>query len=299
MKIKKRTLSSIKVWAIRASIIGTILFVFFFYTKTEVFSIRSFEIQGVDESARAAILTSLEEMMKHSVYLVIPGNKIFTYNSQGVVASVRATITDAATVTMRPIGLHTVRISITLLTPSLRVGDTKAITHDGIIFITKKDLASYPSIMIASTTEKAVKRNGLTFSQLSLNDEPIDASFLESIVEFSSKVSSIIFPVKTITVAKGGDVVLYNEGTTSKIMFLRDQDQKKVWSTLVSAIDTEPLKSKLASEREKLEYLDVRYGSKVFYRFSDMAFQNNGTADIINNHATTTQPTSQATSTAR
>ena len=69
-------------------------------------------------------------------------------------------------------------------------------------------------------------------------------------------------------------------------------DQKKVWSTLVSALDTDPLKTKLATDKGKLEYLDVRYGNKVFYRFSDMTFQNKGETGILDDHATPTQATS-------
>jgi hypothetical protein len=84
---------------------------------------------------------------------------------------------------------------------------------------------------------------------------------------------------------------------TSYVYFLRSANQKKVWSTLVSAIDTDPLKSKLSENRNGLQYLDVRYGNKVFYRFNDMSFQNGKGTVILGSHATTTEAPPGATST--
>ena len=116
-------------------------------------------------------------------------------------------------------------------------------------------------------------------------------------MDFASKVSRVIFSVDSIVVEKTGDIVLMNASGTTKLFFLKDTDKKKVWSTLVSAIDTVPLKTKLDTEREKLEYLDVRYGNKVFYRFSDMPFQNNGTTAILDGHATSTPTITEASTT--
>ena len=289
MKIKKRTLVSLKVWARRIAVIGTLLTIFFTYTLTDIFTITSYDIQGVDEASRVILSNELQEVMKRNVYLVIPGNKIFTYSSSRVIASVRGHVPDVATITMRPVGLHGVKVTVTLLSPLFRVGEKQALTEDGILFVTKKDLSMYPTITIASSTEETVKIKGLLFTQVVLDGENIEATFLQNLVEFSTKVSSIIFPVKSILVEETGDITLWNASQTSKVLFLKDMDHKKTWSTLVSAIDTDPLKEKLTTKKEKLEYLDVRYGNKVFYRFSDMKFQNNGTTDILDDHATTTE----------
>jgi hypothetical protein len=80
-------------------------------------------------------------------------------------------------------------------------------------------------------------------------------------------------------------VTLSNELASSTIKFSSKEDIKKVWSNLVSAIDTEPLKSKLANSKNKLEYLDTRFGNKVFFKFT-----NEGKTIIM--------PTYEATSTA-
>ena len=62
-------------------------------------------------------------------------------------------------------------------------------------------------------------------------------------------------------------------------MFSGIADTDKVWSNIVSAIDTDPLKSKLLNNKDKLEYLDARFGNKVFFKFT-----NDGKTAIIPSH---------------
>jgi hypothetical protein len=264
----------------------------YLYAYSAFFTITSYDIQGVDQQAHDQIESALHNAAKKKTYGVLPNNKIFTYSTAGIVDVVRTHVSDAATIDVRPIGLHTVRIHVTLLTPLFRVSDTEGLTKDAIVFSTNKSITKYPHITIASSTKQATKINGLVFDTLTVGGQGIDVQFLDNLALLSSQVSSLIFPVTNILVETTGDVSLMDTHGKSKVMILQDADQKKVWSTLVSALDTDPLKTKLATEREQLEYLDVRYGNKVFYRFSDMPFQNNGTAAIISNHATTSQGTS-------
>ncbi len=291
MRIKKRTFASIIRWSLRIGITLVLLGGFLMYTRTDIFTITSYDIQGVDEVIRAKIVSQLEEVMKSNVYLVIPGDKIFTYSQDRVVRTVRSVVPDTATIDMRPFGLHMVKITVTTLTPLFRSDNNQALTEDGILFITKKDVQTLPMITFSSSTVETIKKDGLLFARISQGGGPVPATLLHDIAVFSSKVSSVVFPVESILVEEVGDVTLYNASKTSKVLFLKDGEEKKTWTTLVSAIDTDPLKKKLATEKEKLEYLDVRYGNKVFYRFSDMMFQNNGTDHILDVHATTTQAT--------
>jgi hypothetical protein len=201
-----------------------------------------------------------------------------------------------ATVDIRPVGLHTVKITITLLKPLFRASDTQAFTEDGVMFTTKYDIHSYPRITIASSTTKIFKNNGIVFTKIVLPNEEDTKKFFTEVGALTTKMSAVIFPIESILVERTGDISCMDKEGKSKIIFLKENDYKKVWSTLVSAIDTDPLKSKLADDKDNLEYLDVRYGNKVFYRFSDMAFQNGSVAGILGNHATTTQSITATTS---
>lgn len=292
MKIKRRTLvSAIRVTSI-ISVIVVLSGLFYGYFLTNFFTIRTYAISGVDESTREIINNELKQVATKKIYKIFPNDKIFTYSNALIVASVLKVVPEVSTITMRPVGLNTVKIDIVLLTPVMRVSDTQALTVDGIIFTTREDIRKYPLIIIASSTTATIKRNGIVFTKLTTDEGEEVEPFLNNISLMTAKISSVIFPVATIIVEPSGDVTVKNEKGNSKIMFLESMDPKKIWSTLVSAIDTEPLKSNLVTEKDQLEYLDVRYGNKVFYRFSTQGFQSNSTAGILSGYATSTNATS-------
>lgn len=295
MKIKKKTLALTLRVIIKLSV-GVLIFSFFYcYVYTDYFTIHSYQISGIDENDKLAILAQLRLLDTKKVYLVFPSNKIFTYSNSMIISTVRTVVEETSAITIRPVGLHTVKIDITLLKPLFRISDTVGLTNDGVIFTTKYNLSSYPRITIASSTTQNFKHEGLSFTQIVIPSKPHEKEFLTNLDSFIGKISSVIFPVDTILVESSGDVSAYNKEETSKILFLGDADLKKVWSTLLSAIDTDPLKSKLTTNKAGLEYLDVRYGNKVFYRFNDMAFQKGALTGILENHATSTQGISTTT----
>lgn len=301
MKIKRRTLTTAIRWIVRISITSGIIALFYCYFLTNIFTITSYDISGVDEDARAAIITQLHILDKQKAYKVFPLDKIFTYSNSVITNTIRERVPEMATVSMRPVGLHMVKIEVTLLKPLFRASDTQAVNEDGIIFNTKYSIHIYPLITIASSTTEIVKNSGLPFTRMALpHDDEFDKSrdkeFLLELSSLATKISSIVFSVDSIQIESTGDITFLNASGTSKVVVLKNSDYKKAWSTLVSAIDTDPLKTKLEVNRGGLEYLDVRYGNKVFYRFNDMAFQNGTVTGILDHHATSTQEVTSSTS---
>ncbi len=292
MKIRRRTLEQLQLWGIRVGVIGVVIGLLYLYLGTTLFTITAYDVQGVDEESKVLVTSQLKDAATKKVFGIFPGNKIFTYSNSSIITTVRSVVTDTAKVELRPVGLHLVRVNVTLLSPIARLTDGNVISDNGIVFVTKKDTHNYPLITIASSTVQPVKIDGLMFSQIVVSGDAVDPLFIRNILDISAKVSSVIFHVTTILVEPTGDITFSDENGKSKLIFLKDMDIKKVWSTIVSAIDTDPLKSKLANNKANLEYLDARYGNKVFYRFSDMPFQNGKDTGIIGIHATTTTSTS-------
>ena len=292
MKIKRRTLEQLQLWGIRVGVIGIVIGLLYLYLGTTLFTITAYDVQGVDEESMVLVTSQLKDSSTKKVFGIFPGNKIFTYSNTSIVTAIRTIVPDVANVDLRPVGLHLVRVQITLLTPVARLADGNVISENGIVFTTKKDVGSYPLVIIASSTVQQVKIDGLMFNQLAVDGEAVDPLFIHNVLDLSTKVSSVIFHVTNILVESTGDITFSDEKGASKLLFLKDMDSKKVWSTIVSAIDTDPLKSKLANDKDNLEYLDARYGNKVFYRFSDMPFQNGKDTGIIGIHATSTTSTS-------
>ena len=53
-----------------------------------------------------------------------------------------------------------------------------------------------------------------------------------------------------------------------EIIFKADADFNKVAENLQAALDTEPLLSKFKTQYSSLQYIDLRFGNKVYYKFS-------------------------------
>lgn len=289
MKIKRKTLERGKRLLVRAGIVFLIVGGFLWYTRTEFFTITSYDLRGVPENRQEELVVQLKEIAQLKRFFVIPGNKIGSYHKQKMIEAVHAVMTDASTITITTLGLHTVRVTATSLTPSFRLTDGRALTNDAVVFTSPKDLSAYPILTIASSSIINEKRNNLVVSVLRDAQGEISSAFLGNMLDLSGKVSSVIFPVVSIIVADDGDVMLLDARDASKVLFVRDADVKKIWSTLVSAIDTDPLKTKLDKERDNLLYLDVRFGNKVFYKFGVPGFQNSSSTDIMRSHDTVSQ----------
>jgi hypothetical protein len=295
MKIKRRTF----VFLIRTllSFLGVVLtlLLIYWYFFTQFFVITSYDISGIDESDKSAIMAKLQVESKKTYFGLVFNNKILSYSNSLITKTIQSVVSEVADIDMRPSGLHTVHIEVTQLTPLFKISETEALTKEGVLFSTNSDIHNLPLIVIASSTVQTLEAKGIPFRKILRHGEPLSVDLLTTLDSLSSKVSSVIFPVDSILVEDSGDVTMFNKTKTSKVFFLEDMDPKKTWSTLLSAIDTDPLKSKLATEKDTLEYIDSRYGNKIFYRFSDMPFQNGKNTAILDHHATSTQASSTTT----
>jgi hypothetical protein len=262
--------------------IGLAAYVYFF---SNLFTINSFSVDGVEEVTKGVLEKQLTEDMSHQWLGIFPKNKIFTYSGGTIISTVRTLVPDTAKVDIRPVGLQTIVVKITLLNPVMKFSDGRLLSEDGIVFFSKKESQSYPFLMLASSSVQSLKIDGLMFDRLMRDNQPVDHLFIKNIVDLSVKTGTVLFPVRTISIERNGDISFLSETGLSKLLFLENMDTKKIWSTLVSAIDTEPLKGKLLHSKDSLEYIDARYGNKIFYRFSDMPFQNIKVNGILGDHA--------------
>lgn len=286
MKIKRKTLERLKMQLLVLALASTVVISAYVYFRSEVFTIRSFNLVGVEEEEAQALTESLLQSVDGYSYGIFPNNKVLSFSSSRIIEGVKSVIPDIKTIDIRPVGLHTVKVIITKHTPFFRLDDGMAVTDEGVIFNTKKDLSSYPILSVASSTRKTIKTGTLSFSQI----VEVDQTLLVNVREFENKLTSVLFRVHVITIDTLGDIAFIDERGVSRVLITKDTDMKKGWATLLSAVDTNPLKSKLEESKETLEYLDIRFGNKVFYKFNSMPFQAVGAPDILENHEAT--PTS-------
>lgn len=278
MKIKRKTLHKLRTWTFIILGVSLFLFAFNLYYRTPVFTITAYRLDGLQGEDVESIVKDLTDQSSNYSYFLFPNNKILTYSKDAIRSILVAHVPDIKSIRIRPDGMHVLHITVTRNEPLFRIDEGKAITEGGLIFTTTKDLSTLPILSVASSTQVPLKMNELVFSQL----PGIDGKLLGSIKNFQTKVSTVLFPVHAIVIDQNDDISFIDERGVSTVLFTKETDEEKAWSTLLSAIDTEPLKGKLRTDLSSLLYLDIRFGNKVFYKFGSIAASSS--AVIIENH---------------
>jgi hypothetical protein len=223
----------------------------------------------VDDFHKELLLKEFQSISNEPVARILPGNSIFTYHRKAIQRIVYDMLPNTESLSIYPPTFHTLTIKVIAYKPMFRKEGVQAITSDGVVYKEINDISKLPSIKTASSS-----------SILSEN-------ILHLIESIYSKVDASLFTVGSILVDENNDIHIKSKEHESQVIFSSTDAAGIIWSNIVSAIDTEPLKSKLATEKEALLYLDVRFGNKVFYRFTN----DKDTAIIHPTYATTTATT--------
>lgn len=297
MKIKRKTLELWKRILIFSTIFASIIGLGTAYFRSPMFSITSYELIGIPELYKESITKNLQSIAETPYLGFIPGNRILSFRTHMGRKAVIDILPNLEKVTITPVGLHTLRVRVVQYEPLFKINETRGITKSGVIYTEFKDLSYLPVISFATST---------TYKEQIIDDihstsvDGLDSPRLTDLNTLVSKINKVVFTVSKIEAEpNGGDVVLFSQDGNARVIFLWDGNYEKVWSNLVSAIDTEPLKSKLATNKDRLEYLDTRFGNKVFYKFTGDTiggkFTNGKNTAIIESHeATSTATTTSA-----
>lgn len=97
----------------------------------------------------------------------------------------------------------------------------------------------------------------------------------KQLVDFKDFLLSFGLKPVMLYVADNGDVEIFLSKRTSsaaaagpKIIFKLSADFQNVMENLEAALNTEPLKSKFKNKYSSLQYIDLRFGNKVYDKFS-------------------------------
>jgi len=290
MKIKRSTITLwkkiLKITVITALVFG----VFYIYFRTNLFTIYTYDIVGASADVKVEIQNKLQELSKQPIYKIIPTNKILSYRGLKIKTIIKERLPDTSTVSISPRSFHTVRITITPYSPLFRINDKEAVTKDGYVYQPLIPLNDLPMLVAASSTIKIENIDGLPANKLIIGEATSTELLFNAIANIIPKINTVLFNVTNVNVLPYGDIIISDESKESsvKLSFISNLD--KEWSNVISAIDTEPLKGLLEKKKDKLEYIDVRFDNKVFYKFTNTVIPT-----IIN--ASTTQNYENATTT--
>lgn len=250
----------------RLAVAIVIVVVLFIYFCTGTFTIHTYALVGVDESYRESIMQELENISEKKLYGILPGNRSITPNRSEIKNLINETIPNTSSIKVYASSLHVLTVEVTSYIPLFSVSDSHAITREGIIYREIHPLDQIPRITIATSTTVS----------------PVTLQALEKLVP---QVETVLYPVKYITIDEYNDIRMYDETQGHALIFSSNSDILRMWSTVVSAVDTDPLKNSLATKKNYLAYIDARFGNKVFYKFT-----NGGEVDILQATSTDNDP---------
>lgn len=105
-----------------------------------------------------------------------------------------------------------------------------------------------------------------------IGQHAIDPTILFRSALFAKEITTPLFKPTAFSVTTEGDalIFLYRDGDMlPEIRYNPEYDSLVSVAGFKTAISTEPLKSKIAKNFSTLEYIDVRFPNKVFYKFHD------------------------------
>lgn len=94
----------------------------------------------------------------------------------------------------------------------------------------------------------------------------LPASKFPAIRSMVRGVSLLSLTPSSLVRKEDGDYELLLKGG-GKILFSDKEDPVRIVSNLDSALSSDPLKKNMAEKRSALQYIDLRFGNKVFFKF--------------------------------
>jgi hypothetical protein len=270
------------------SFIGVIFSV---YRFTSIFAINEVAVEGVSQEEVLLIKNSIEKHKHGTHYLFLTNNSIFTPNESAIKEIVTNAIPSAKKIEISIKGTNRIVVSVEEHVPVFRLATTTFLTKEGILFESKKLYPTMPTLFLFASSTRHDVVEGVPYVFLT----SLSLETLYSIIDFAEKISTVLFPVHTIIIDEHNDIIFSEDGGGVVKSMIQNLTQKS-WTTFISAIDTEPLKSKISKEKDSLQYIDIRFGNKVFYSFSDETFLGTSSAGILhNNHEEISITTSTTT----
>jgi hypothetical protein len=236
----------------RAFILLLAVFAFYALFLSHMFTVTAYEFEGVPYEYRGSLTETFTALAGEKMLWTLPGNRVWSFHKKAMKREIMKALPNSKIVSIHPSGPHTLSIKVESYTPAFAMENGFALSKEGVVYKEVVSVFDLPSITIATST--------------TLTEDDIN-----SLSAFVEKISAVLFDVGKIDIDEYEDIRFYDKSGTGYVAVHGTDNLPHAWSNIVSAIDTEPLKSKIAHSLSALSYLDARFGNKVFYKFTSGA----------------------------
>ena len=246
MRINKKIKRLLYYFFVLALLCLGLFIVYVFFTHQKMYVAK---ILVTPEDYTIRFTQIIDPVLKNKRWYVIPSAHTAFIPKGALTKAIHKQYPEIKTVTISHKGLQTIEVDTTLRTALFRLDNGLAVDDEGVVYQEPKDISSLPLLNVKVTLPTKDK--------------------LLNISSFSNKIATTLNNVTTIEIDENGDISYFLADTRANayvITSLKDNTET-LWSTLVSAITTDPLASTLTVSKNSLLYIDLRFGNKVFYKF--------------------------------
>lgn len=248
--MKKRTYVLLKRLVIRGAILVCCIGALYIYFRTGTFTIHEYRVTGTTEEQSEELKRQFGFLADQRVLKILPGNRVLSYHDDEIRTLITETLPNTSDIIVYPSGLHRLTIKIQSYTPIFAVSETHAISEDGTVYKEIIPLDTFAQLSISTSTE-------------------VSQNLLLAMKTLASNIDTVLFKVHYIIIDEFNDIRFFDESKKTNVIVSSSADMNRVWSNILSAVDTDPLKKKILEKKELLEYIDTRFGNKVFYKFTN------------------------------
>lgn len=242
-KKRKRLVKIITIlfWIALSSIVVSFVYLIVFSQALRITS-----VHAVGDLYQAEVDQTMQNTLAEKWLWIIPRDRLFTISKSHITSVILQNTPEIKSVYIERSGLHALIATYKLRTPAFLLTNGKALDAQDISYTDRRDTSMVPLLVASSTT--------------------FDNDTYTKLTDIVSKVSIRLFPVARVTFGEAGDVTLFDKDN-KEMRFNLNNNEEDIWSKLLSALDTEPLKSNVDNNNNFL-YIDARFGDKVFYKLS-------------------------------
>jgi hypothetical protein len=257
-------------------LVGVLITAYVLLMRSSVFRITKVNITGLQEQQEKHVRASLETYLNKSSLLLLPNRNIFIFSETVVKKSTLNQNTFLEYVEFERKGLHTLEVSSKVRAPQFAVRDT--ITNEitayidsaGAVFVDASaalgtTTVSVYTASVASSTESKIQNNSFK----STIGSKLDNQYMTNLMKYITELRTRGYTIYRIDQKTQSDVeiAITESGGVLRVAVLSDPDI--TLATYFAAKRAEPLKSLIANKISQLQYIDLRFGNKVFYKFRE------------------------------
>lgn len=273
-KLEQRRKKRIFLLVVILAIISAALYL----TTSEFFNITSVNVTGARDEYNTEVRdTVLTDMQGSSLY-IFPNSNIFLVNLKKINTSITSDMSIISSVKFERLGIRSLGVSISEREPAYLVRvvegqDNLYLSKDGFVYIDRLP-NNNKYILLTETNYTYASSSALEYpvgfsSKLGLEIDNLKLSSINNMVEALTSRGVVVYK---IILRPYGDADFNIAGDDSGPLRVNlNDDADKVARTFVAARENSTFSSKFGSDTQSLDYVDLRFGDKVFYKFKDFA----------------------------